>query len=199
MNSGRERSSRPRPSWKLRDLSFGIEVFRHPAEFVPRLRAAQPLVERKAPCPSAEFGRYCLRGNDFRHLTPRAEALRKRARRRPRDGAAPLATPTFLPAPKPWPASPASARNTCSRRCTITNQACDPAAAWRRRRMSPIPSAKRKSKRWRISDPWSSRTSRNFWRSCESRDPYAVLYRFGRLGRGPSTMKAGGYGSLLSH
>ena len=37
-----------------------------------------------------------------------------------------------------------------SRRCTTTSQACDPAAAWRRWLMSPIPSAKRRSPRSRI-------------------------------------------------
>ena len=43
------------------------------------------------------------------------------------------------PAPRRWRASPASARNIWSRRCTTTNRACDPAAAGRRWPMSPIP------------------------------------------------------------
>ena len=60
----------------------------------------------------------------------------------------PLPIPT--PAPRRSPASPASARNISSRRCTTTSRACDPAAPWRRWRMSPIPSAKKRSRRWRI-------------------------------------------------
>jgi cytochrome c553 len=36
-------------------------------------------------------------------------------------------------------ASLANARNTCSKRCTTTSQACDPAAAWQRWLMSPTP------------------------------------------------------------
>ncbi len=63
----------------------------------------------------------------------------RRARRLPRVGAAPHATPIHLPERKPLPALRASARNTCSRRCMITSRARDPAAAWRRWRMSPIP------------------------------------------------------------
>ena len=72
-----------------------------------------------------------------------------RARRRPSAGAARHATPTPMPAPRRSPASPASARNISSRRCATTKRACEPAAPWRRWRMSPSRSAKRRSKRWR--------------------------------------------------
>ena len=41
-------------------------------------------------------------------------------------------------------------RNISSRRCTTTSQGCGPAAAWRRWRVSPITSAKKRSRRWRI-------------------------------------------------
>ena len=64
---------------------------------------------------------------------------RRRARRPPSAGAARHAIPTAMPAPKRSPASPASARNISSRRCATTRRACDPAAPWRRWRMSPIP------------------------------------------------------------
>ena len=61
------------------------------------------------------------------------------------------------PAPRRSPASPGSARIISSRRCTTTSQACGPAAAWRRWRVSPIPSAKKRSRRWRI-----------IWRICNA-------------------------------
>ena len=100
----------------------------------------QPIVEQINNDDIRNLGAY------FASLTPPKAAdpttipiCRQKARRPPWDGAAPHATPIHLPEPKPWPASPASARNICSRRCTIINPACDPAAAWPRWRMSPIP------------------------------------------------------------
>ncbi len=100
----------------------------------------QPIVEQLNNEDIRNLGAY------FASLTPpkapKPTTIRiypKRARRPPPAGAAPRATPTAMPAPRRSPASPASARNICSRRCTTTNPACDPAAAWRRWRMSPIP------------------------------------------------------------
>ena len=75
---------------------------------------------------------------------------RRRARRRPRAGAAPDATPIRLRERKAVARSPASARNIWSRRCMTTNRARGSAAAWRRWPTSPIPSATRKSRRSRI-------------------------------------------------
>ncbi len=43
-------------------------MFRAPAEIGLRLRAAQPLVERIAPRPFAEFGRYRCCGDDLQTL-----------------------------------------------------------------------------------------------------------------------------------
>jgi hypothetical protein len=62
-----------------------------------------------------------------------------KAQRPPRAAAVHHATPTPMREPRRSPASPASARITCSRRCTTTSRACGPAAAWRRWRRSPIP------------------------------------------------------------
>jgi len=61
-----------------------------------------------------------------------------RVRRRPAAGAARHATPTATPGPRRSPASPASARNIWSRRCTTSSRASDPAAPARRWRRSPI-------------------------------------------------------------
>ena len=58
--------------------------------------------------------------------------------------------PDTTPAPRRSPASPASARIISSRRCATTNRACDPAAPWRRWRMSPSRSARKRSRRSRI-------------------------------------------------
>ena len=46
-----------RTSRKLRDFTLGIEVLRLPAEFAPRLGAAQPLIERVAAGPVAQLDR----------------------------------------------------------------------------------------------------------------------------------------------
>jgi hypothetical protein len=54
-------------------------MLRPPAEIAPSFRAAKLLVERIAPGPRAQFGRYRLGGNDVWHLTPRAEAFCERA------------------------------------------------------------------------------------------------------------------------
>jgi hypothetical protein len=63
-------SGRKRPSRQLRDFSFWIEMLRLPAEIVPRLAAAQLLVERIAPGPVAELSRYRIRGDDLRFAMP---------------------------------------------------------------------------------------------------------------------------------
>ena len=117
---------------------------------------------------------------------------RRRARRRPSAGAARHATPIPMPAPRRSPASPASARNISSRRCAITRRAYDPAAPWRRWRMSPFRSAKKRSKRWRI----ISRICR-----CRSpgerRDPCTATVYFGRYVTSALNQHRG-YGSLHS-
>ena len=111
----------------------------------------QPIVEQITNEDIRNLGAY------FASLTPPKPRSRtiipiyqRRARRLPWGGAAPRAIPIHLPEPRPSPALPASARNIWSRRCTTTNQACDPAAPERRCRTSPIPSATRKSPRSRI-------------------------------------------------
>ena len=48
------------------DLALRIEMRWLPAEFAPRLGAAQALIPRTASRPFAEFGRDRVRGNDFR-------------------------------------------------------------------------------------------------------------------------------------
>jgi hypothetical protein len=50
-------------------------MFWLPAEFAPRLGAAQLLVERKTPGPFAEFGRDRVRGDDLWLLMPCAETF----------------------------------------------------------------------------------------------------------------------------
>src|ERR1700682_1322916 len=54
-------------------------MLRPPAKIAPRLRAAQPLVERIAPDPGAELGRDCTRGNDLRFKSPHTKTLREAA------------------------------------------------------------------------------------------------------------------------
>jgi hypothetical protein len=54
-------------------------MLRPPAEIAPGLRAAQPLVERIAPGPSAELGRDRIHGNDLRFRSPHTKALREAA------------------------------------------------------------------------------------------------------------------------
>src|ERR1700730_2879957 len=54
-------------------------MLRPPAKIAPRLRAAQPLVERIAPDPGAELSRDCMRGNDFRFKSPHTKTLREAA------------------------------------------------------------------------------------------------------------------------
>ena len=120
----------------------------------------QPIVEQLNNEDIRNLGAYYASLRRRRRPSPTTiRIFRRRARRRPSAGAARHAIPIPMPAPRRSPASPASARNISSRRCGITNRACEPAAPWRRWRMSPFRSARKRSKRWRIISRISQVTS----------------------------------------